>query len=473
MAAGELAVNVTARTRKATQNISNFRKSVTSLRSPVNEASKSLKRLAVGLAGVVAAKASLNSLQQTADRIDSIGKTADKLGIATEKLSGLRLAAEETGNSARSLDTSLQRMVRRISEAAKGTGEAKDAIKELGLNAQLLSRMRPDEQFRSIADAMGKVSGQGDKVRLAMKLFDSEGVGLVNTLKLGRKGLDATQDAARRLGLTLNRGLVSQVEKMRDAFGRFKMAFEGFKRQFIVQIAPIITAGLKRITDFFSSHDRIRKWATSLAGGVRLIAGTMIDAAQRMREGFLQMRVDALEVASAIQASLGNHDRAVQLTLRRGDAAADLKAARNEPRWVNRFEQFMERSLKGFEVTKPKPKRPTLPNFDAEIGKAIERIGKAIGGKIANGPNFGALAVAGMKRAMEAMPKGGQQSPVHGFRMTEAGTVESYEQRQRIGRQGAMETIAKKQLAGIKRVADGVERLARGNVNMAPANLGG
>ena len=178
-------------------------------------------------------KSSLNSA-------DALAKTADKLGMTTEALAGLRLAAELTGVSTGTMDMAMQRLTRRVAEAAQGTGEAKGALKELGLNAQELVKMPLDEQMQLIAEQMGGVETQADKVRLAMKLFDSEGVALVNTLALGADGLVQMASEAEHLGLALSRTDTAQIEAANDAITRSGKVFKGLGNQLAVAFAPII-----------------------------------------------------------------------------------------------------------------------------------------------------------------------------------------------------------------------------------------
>ena len=77
---------------------------------------------------------------------DALIKTASKIGTTTDALAGLRYAAELTGVATNTMDMALQRFTRRTAEAAMGTGEAKAAIKELGIDAQKLNRMSLDEK---------------------------------------------------------------------------------------------------------------------------------------------------------------------------------------------------------------------------------------------------------------------------------------------------------------------------------------
>tara|TARA_R110000782_G_scaffold265471_2_gene359194 strand:- start:2197 stop:3996 length:1800 start_codon:yes stop_codon:yes gene_type:complete len=171
---------------------------------------------------------------------DQLAKTADKIGITTEALSGLRHAAELTGVSAGTMDMAMQRLTRRVSEAANGTGEAVGALHELGINAAELEQLPLDKQMNVIADSMAKVESQSDKVRLAMKLFDSEGVALVNTLAGGSEGLAKMAEEANILGLAMSRTDTAQIEAANDAILRAKSVFTGLGNQLAVAFAPII-----------------------------------------------------------------------------------------------------------------------------------------------------------------------------------------------------------------------------------------
>lgn len=171
---------------------------------------------------------------------DSLAKTADKIGVTTEALAGMRHAAELTGVSTETMDMALQRFTRRASEAAIGTGEAKGALQELGINAKELVKLPLDKQMEVVADSMGNLQTQSDRVRIAMKLFDSEGVALVNTLGGGSAALREMIDEADHLGLALSRTDTAQIEAANDAFTRAKGVITGLTNQFTVAFAPVL-----------------------------------------------------------------------------------------------------------------------------------------------------------------------------------------------------------------------------------------
>ncbi len=211
---------------------------------------KSFGRFA-GAAGVAGAVFALQSLtRQGLATIDNLAKVSQKLGIATEDLAALRLAAEKTGVSTKQLDLGIQRATRRIAEAAAGTGEAKKALEELGLSAQELSALTPDEQFRELAKAFEQVEGQANRVRLGFKLFDAEGVALINTLEGGAEALDAAAEAADKYGLSISAVEADSVESANDAITDAKAAVQGLSQSLAFRFAPAIEGSAVALSNF-------------------------------------------------------------------------------------------------------------------------------------------------------------------------------------------------------------------------------
>lgn len=188
-----------------------------------------------------AAGAALTAIYaRNAQGIDRLAKQSDKLGTTTEGLQSIRLAGELTGVAVNTTDMALQRMTRRVSEAAQETGEAQGALKELGLDAKALAELQPDEQFMAIAGAMENVTNQGDRVRLSMRLFDSEGVALVNTLALGESGLRDVRQRVDELDFALSRVDAAKVEQANDEWTLASKVIGGLAQQITVQMAPVV-----------------------------------------------------------------------------------------------------------------------------------------------------------------------------------------------------------------------------------------
>ena len=112
----------------------------------------------------------------------------------------------------------LQRFTRRATEAAQGTGEAKDALAQMGiaLRDQSGSLRRSEDLLGDVADAFARIEDPAERVRLAFKLFDSEGVALVNLLSGGSGALEQMRERARDLGIVLDEHLVRDAGRARD-----------------------------------------------------------------------------------------------------------------------------------------------------------------------------------------------------------------------------------------------------------------
>lgn len=213
------------------------------------------------LLGGVAAGGLVFLAKREADAIDQTAKFAKRIGDTSENLGGLEIAAARTGVQFNALQMGMQRMTRRIAEAAGGTGEAKDTIKALGLDAKQLAKNLPTENLKIIADRLKTVTDQSHKVRLAFKLFDSEGVALVNTLALGSDEMQRMIDFAKKIGFAVGEDAAGRIERMNDALGDLKFIFRAIIRIAVVELSPIVTV----LAEKFS------KWAQEGEGlGVKL-----------------------------------------------------------------------------------------------------------------------------------------------------------------------------------------------------------
>jgi len=214
------------------------------LKSAISSIVKSA--LAMGAAFTVALSA---ITIKTMSSIDALGKMSSKIGTTAGSLAKLQFAAEQTGVSAETMGMAMQRFTRRAAEAARGTGEAKGALKELNLSAAELIKMPLEDQVLALSKSFANVETSADKVRLAMKLFDSEGVALVNTLGAGSDGLQAMFNDAEALGLVLSEDAVDGVEAANDSMNRLKTLFVGFSRQAVAAFAPAIDEIAKSLTE--------------------------------------------------------------------------------------------------------------------------------------------------------------------------------------------------------------------------------
>lgn len=287
---GSLYVKLTANSsplervlHRASGVVKSFGRGITSIAGRV----LNLRSAILGLAGV----GGLGYLiQQSFSSIDVLAKTSSKLGIATEKLAGFHLAAKLGGVEVRTFNMALQRMLRRMSEAAHDTGEAKAAIKELTLDARKLGTMTPTRKLLILADAFAKVRNTSDKLRLAFKLFDSEGVAMVNVLGRGRKALEETMRQTRQFGTALSRIDAAKVEAANDAMSRFREMIRGIAVQIDRHLAPFVGAFADYLVDVGTSGTTMGAKVSAAFAGVHLWIASGLDLLERMANKVYRVR---------------------------------------------------------------------------------------------------------------------------------------------------------------------------------------
>ncbi len=140
------------------------------------------------------------------EEIIHLGHVAERLDIIPEKLAGLRLAADFTGQSFESITTALQKMLVAVSGSGDPLKKAASdkAFNQLKLSAESIKDLSPDQMFMRIADAMEHVENVADRVNIAKAIFGKGGVPILNMIEDGSKGLEKFQRIAEFAGTTIN-----------------------------------------------------------------------------------------------------------------------------------------------------------------------------------------------------------------------------------------------------------------------------
>lgn len=195
--------------------------------------------VAVGVGAGIATAGLTAVYLSSSQALDELGKTAAKLGDTTENLRTFGLAAEFGGVGTDVANKALQRMTDGLSDAAQGTGEAKNAIRELGLDAQRLARLRPSEAFEEITTALETIPLASDRVRIAMDFFGTRGASLVNVT---RDVLQKAKDDVEAFGGAVSSIEVAQVEAANDSVTRLQTGFGLLTDKLTVKLAPAVKA---------------------------------------------------------------------------------------------------------------------------------------------------------------------------------------------------------------------------------------
>lgn len=292
----ELAVQLTARTGKFVKGMRKSASSVTRFAKTVGRATLRAAKFSAVLAGVAVGALALMVRQQF-KAIDATSKLADTLGLTTKQLVGYQLAAKISGVEVGQLNTGLRRLQKNISDATLGLTTAIRAFDSLGISAEKLIKLSPDEQLKAIADELKNIPNQADRVRVALDLFGRSGLGFIKLFEKGGKGLSEMQREAELLGISFSRVDGAQIELANDALARASLASTGLALQIAKKLAPVV----KLVADRFT------KWSTEGVGAavrVEQAVIVLVDVAGKLADAWLLVKKNVLLFkAAALQAT--------------------------------------------------------------------------------------------------------------------------------------------------------------------------
>lgn len=268
----------------------------------VSFAGPAIAAIAAFLGGVLAIRSIYSTIRGATDRLEELYNTSVKLGESSLALMSLRKAADEVGAGSATLDMSLQRMTRRISEATLGSGEAVGALKELGLVAGELTVLSPHEALERIAVAMDGVKNNADKTRIAMKLFDSEGVALLNLLpQIAEGGVAKLAEETEHLTGRITELDLKHIADVNKAWSDLGASVSALGEQLAITLAPAIQFTVELLTSLVAGINRTIVGIRDLLGFETDSAGS---AADRIAEQTKELRRAAIEGQKAKEAEL-------------------------------------------------------------------------------------------------------------------------------------------------------------------------
>lgn len=245
-----------------------FARNVNSTSSELGTLTNTLRPLAGIMAGVFAT----STLKSQIDYADSLHKMNLRLGVSTEALSEYNYVAGLSGVEFNTLSTAWQRQTRRIAEAAQGTGVAVKALDTLGLSAKELSQLKPEEQFERIAAALESIENPGQKAALAMQLWDTEGVKLLQITNQGSAAIAAMRQEAEALGQTVSQEAATNMADFNDSLARVQALASGTTDTLLAELIPGVTSTINSFTDFVKEAGGAAVVADKLATGASVLA---------------------------------------------------------------------------------------------------------------------------------------------------------------------------------------------------------
>lgn len=136
----------------------------------------SLRRLIIPLTGAIGFGSLIRSTFREADEL---GNLARRLDTSVEGFSRLSRVLGRSGIGMNQTAMILQRLQRRAADAQDGNEGLAEAFRQLGINVDRLIQMDPVQAFVRVAEALAQVQRPAERIQLAFRLLDSEGVAVL------------------------------------------------------------------------------------------------------------------------------------------------------------------------------------------------------------------------------------------------------------------------------------------------------
>lgn len=461
---GGISVAIVAETAKFMKNMAGAQGALRRFASGAANALKTFVKFSAAI-GAAGAAGLVYFTKSAADSVDALAKTADKLGITTEALAGLQLATGEAGIEQEVLNKALTTLVKNTSMAASGVGSAAKAYQELGLDARTLNDMSPDQQLMAIADAMSNVRSKQDQLRIATQLFGAKAALMINVLRAGKGPLEEAAQAAKDLGLAVDRESAAGVERAIDAWERFKLAIQGIFRQIAVTVAPVIELISKKLVSFMSEGGRGAKFGQGIGKFVVEVFKKIGDGFQAVISGFLELIADfKLGLMNFRLSNLGKDFGLGYDSFKDAEAANlgvyNARQRANDFARLPLFSEQIDSLIKESKSRRNSPEGDGFTSFAQGIGDAIADKLKPIArtasnfGVAGNNALVGARDAAlkflglgipqllGQKAAMD-IANGNKPGQTPALAFAESGTADSYRQQAAIRRQNESQKLDK------------------------------
>jgi len=212
-----------------------------------------------------AGRAAVTYAAGVAESVDKLNDLSARIGVGVESLQVFNMAAKLAGVEDGS--RALQKLSVAIGQAAESGNT--EAFTKLGIDFQQLQAMSPEEQFRTIQQAIAALPTPAERAAAAVAMFGKAGVEL---LPMMATDLAEIEERMKRLGAVVGADQVEAIGEMNESLDMVRATFDGIIGQVVGNLAPIVTSMAEEFLAFVESFN-----SASGSGGEG-IAGTITNA---------------------------------------------------------------------------------------------------------------------------------------------------------------------------------------------------
>ena len=285
---GTLTLDLVARTAgfssgmsQAERSSEKWRKKIVSDVDAVATAFAAASSAAVATAAGVGAYG-FNLLKSSSSQIAEAKRLSDALGMSTQALLSWQYAAGKAGVSGEQIADIFKDLGDKIGDAALNkSGEAVDALDALGLSAEKLKRVSPDEQLLAISDALKKIGTTSEKTTI-LESLGNDLSRMLPLLEQGGEKLRQYMAAAQAFGVAPDDADIEKLVRTNALFEDMASQVDGVKIALATGLADVDLSGVQNaITEIGDTlrDPQVLQGLTNLVQGAADLAGWLIKVA--------------------------------------------------------------------------------------------------------------------------------------------------------------------------------------------------
>ena len=325
-----------------------FDRDMKGLSGAINRHKKAIGIAMVGM-GVAAIGAAAASVKAFADMGDEVQKMALRTNFSTEALSELRHAAEISGADINVLEKGVKKMSKTIVDADEGMATYIRSFDRIGLSAEELMELSPEDQFIRITEAIAELESPTLRAATAQDIFGRAGTQLLPLMAEGKEGLKDLREEAHKLGIVFDQEAADSAAEFKDSLTRLNGALNGVKFTLARELMPSLEAGIPLLEEWVRALgpviENTLNWHAAYDKQLKQSKAweDMMLQRQRMTGGLAHELGNSLDILESILRNEGKLNEQAQETIKR--LRDEIKAREDHTRAIEAENEVTQEQL--------------------------------------------------------------------------------------------------------------------------------
>lgn len=250
---GTVTFDIAAESAKLRSELDKVKKELGGMKGAVASVNNTLKMAGGLVAGAFSIGAIAGFIGRVNSAADALNDLSGKLGASAANLATIQLAAQQSGGSVEGVTTAIQAMSNKIGEAVNGNKQAIASFEKLGLSAEKLAAMRPDEAFQAIITATSQVENGFQRASVAQDVFGKGARDIQGLLNEGTAAIDGARSALEKHGAALTDLDIARIGVMNDELGAQQTIIGNLATKMLASFSPAVSVATEAMGELIQS----------------------------------------------------------------------------------------------------------------------------------------------------------------------------------------------------------------------------